>query len=64
MKTEEEDRRFREFQYDIKRLRGQKIFSSPVEWYSSVQVTYRLEEERRRDSFERVRADLARWARR
>ena len=64
MKTEEEDRRFREFQYDVKHLRGQKIFSSPVEWYPTVQVTYRLEEERRRDCFERVREDLARWARR
>lgn len=63
MKTEEEDRRFREFQYDIKCIRGQRGFSSPVEWHSAVQIAYRLEEGRRRVCFERVREDLARWAR-
>lgn len=64
MKTEEEDRRFREFQYDVKHLRGQRAFSTPVEWRSTVQISYRLEEERRRVCFERVREDLTRWARR
>lgn len=63
MKTEEEDRRFRDFQYTIKSIRGQRGFSSPVEWHSAVQISYRLDEERRRVCFERVREDLERWAR-
>ena len=54
MKTEEEDRQFREFQHHVRSVRPYRMFRSTVEWSASVHVQYRLEERQRRLHFERV----------
>jgi hypothetical protein len=58
MKTEEDDRRFREFQYHIRSMNRDRSFTPSVQWSASVQTLYRLDRSRRHDQYERVMEEL------
>lgn len=62
MKTEEDDRRFREFQHHVRCMNRGRSFSPLVQWTANTQVLYRLEMTQRRMLYERVMEELRRMA--
>lgn len=64
MKTEEEDRLFREFYYAHKEFKEQwsrsQRFRSPNYWSSSMEIRYRLEEDKRLNMYQCLLEDLRR----
>jgi|LauGreDrversion4_2_1035121.scaffolds.fasta_scaffold95791_4 hypothetical protein len=64
MKTEEDDIRFKEFQFQMKQFKSEwdrsKTFSSSVNWSTSVDIRYCIQKEKQRNYFCSVLDDLRR----
>ena len=63
MKTEEDDRRFREFQHHVRCMNRGRSFVPLVQWTANTHVHYRLEMNRRDMLYEKVMEELRRIAR-
>ena len=64
MKTEEDDRRFREFQQRVRDLNRDCTYTPPVQWTAASHVFYHLEMPRRRELYEKAMERLRQIARR
>jgi hypothetical protein len=64
MKTEEDDRRFKEAQFQMKQFKSEwdcsKTFSASVYWTTSVDIRYRIQKGKQQDYFRNVLDDLRR----
>lgn len=63
MKTEEDDRLFREFQHHVRCMNRGRSFTPLVQWTASTQILYRLNMARRHTLYEKVMTDLDKMAR-
>ncbi len=64
MKTEEDDRQFREFQHHMRGMNRGRSFTPRVQWTATTQVLYRFEMNQRHTLYEKVMEELRHMSRR